>query len=257
MIEADNLWKLKINHVLKPIMVPDRFFYNEAKSYVANIFQIREFSANSHFTSLRILKYLSNNLNINESKYHSLNELKDYFSEKFNNIDDLKQSLDILLKFRLVETSNMIDSYSDDIDELKITTYGYFLLKSIIKEFTYLELVSSSCGLFSEKFCNEIYEYSNDDFRLTQKLTHEKTKEEKNPIIIERINKRILKVESFLNYLREEEKREKEKFSLTDNDILISDIYDNFNIQKIDVLKGAKRNYGEKTTDDNTFKKNI
>ena len=82
-----------------------------------------------------------------------------------------------------------------------------------------------------------------------------KTKEEKNPIIIERINKRILKVESFLNYLREEEKREKEKFSLTDNDILISDIYDNFNIQKIDVLKGAKRNYGEKTTDDNTFKK--
>lgn len=33
------------------------------------------------------------NLNI-----HSLNELKDYFSEKFNNIDDLKQSLDILLK---------------------------------------------------------------------------------------------------------------------------------------------------------------
>ena len=255
MIEADNLWKLKINHVLKPIMVPDRFFYNEAKSYVANIFQIREFSANSHFTSLRILKYLSNNLNINESKYHSLNELKDYFSEKFNNIDDLKQSLDVLLKFRLVETSNMIDSYSDDIDELKITTYGYFLLKSIIKEFTYLELVSSSCGLFSEKFCNEIYEYSNDDFRLTQKLTHEKTKEEKNPIIIERINKRILKVESFLNYLREEEKREKEKFSLTDNDILISDIYDNFNIQKIDVLKGAKRNYGEKTTDDNTFKK--
>lgn len=151
MIEADNLWKLKINHVLNQLWYQIDF-YNEAKSYVANIFQIREFSANSHFTSLRILKYLSNNLNINESKYHSLNELKDYFSEKFNNIDDLKQSLDILLKFRLVETSNMIDSYSDDIDELKITTYGYFLLKSIIKEFTYLELVSSSCGLFSENF---------------------------------------------------------------------------------------------------------
>lgn len=105
----------------------------------------------------------------------------------------------------------MIDSYSDDIDELKITTYGYFLLKSIIKEFTYLELVSSSCGLFSEKILQWNLWIFNDDFRLTQKLTHEKTKEEKNPIIIERINKRILKVESFLNYLREEEKKKKRK----------------------------------------------
>lgn len=244
MIAADNLWKLKINQVLKPIMVPDRFFYNEVKSYVPNIFQIRDLTDSSHFTSLRILKLLARNLNINATNYHSFNELKDFFVEKFNKLEDYKKSLDILLRFRLVESSNMIDEYSEDIDELKITTYGYFMIKSIIKEFTYLELISSNCGVFSEKTCNEIYEYSNEDFRLTQQSTHKRNK--KNPNILKRLNKRIEKVESFLLYLLEEENKEKEQYFLLDDELFISEIYNSFNSKKNDIVARAERIYGNK-----------
>lgn len=246
MIGADNLWKLKINHVLKPIMVPDRFFYNEVKSYVPNIFQIRDLTNSSHFTSLRILKFLAKNLNINATNYHSFNELKDYFIEKFTNLEDYKKSLDVLLKFRLVESSNMIDEYSEEIDELKLTTYGYFMINSIIKEFTYLELVSSNCGVFSEKTCNEIYEYSNEDFRLTQQSTNYNNKDKKNPMILERLNKRIEKVESFLLYLQEEENKEKDKYYLSDEELFISEINDNFNINKKSIFTNAERIYGDK-----------
>lgn len=246
MVSADNLWQLKINQVLKPIMVPDRFFYNEVKSYVPNIFQIRDLSASSHFTSLRILKLLAKNLNINATNYYSFNKLKDYFVEKFKKIEDFKKSLDVLLRFRLVECSNMIDEYTEDIDELKLTTYGYFMINSIIKEFTYLELVSSNCGVFSEKTCNEIYEYSNDDFRLTQQSANYRGKGKKNPIILERLNKRIEKVESFLCYLSKEEEKEKDKYGLIDEDLFMFEINKNFTIKKKSIISGAERIYGDK-----------
>ena len=250
MIASKTLWKLKIHQVLKPIMVPDRFFYNETTSSVPNIFQIRETSNGSHFTSLRILNILSKNINTNEMIYKSYNELKDHFMERYKIVNDFKKSLDILLRFRLVETSNRVDEFYDDIDELKITTYGYFLLKNLVKEFTYLELVSSNTGVYLENTCNEIYEYSNEDFRLTQQsqknTSTEKSFGKTNLKIIERIENRLKKVETFLEYLAEEEKNESNKFNLLPEELYMGMIQEYFNEEKKKIIDNANGNYGMK-----------
>ena len=60
MINAQgNIWKLKTHQVLKPVMIPYRYFYDENHSNIPNIFQIRSKRNGSHFTGLRILNRLA------------------------------------------------------------------------------------------------------------------------------------------------------------------------------------------------------
>ena len=50
---------LQIHQVLKPLMTPEKYFYDEKISSVPNIFRLRYSNDGSHFTAIRILKYLN------------------------------------------------------------------------------------------------------------------------------------------------------------------------------------------------------
>lgn len=94
MISIQNLWVLKIHQVLRPLMIPYRFFYEEDQSSIPNIFQIRSKTNGSHFTGLRILKRLTEGIDPSNPCYVSISELKDYFSEYFNMVEDFELNLD-------------------------------------------------------------------------------------------------------------------------------------------------------------------
>ncbi len=51
-------WTLQIHQVIKPFMIPNRFFYDEQTSLIPNLFQIRSKVLGSHFTATRILRRL-------------------------------------------------------------------------------------------------------------------------------------------------------------------------------------------------------
>lgn len=223
------LWKLKIHQVLKPVMIPYRFFYEESQSSIPNLFQIRSKSNGSHFTGMRILQKLADGIDPSNPFYISISELKDYFSENFNMVEDLEKNLDVFLKWDLIESNNRIDYYCEAVDSLKITTYGLYIFNVLSSFFTYIELVSTDCGIFNEAKAHEMVELSNEDFRLFNARKR-----------LERIRTRIAKAEAFISYLECEEEQELNFFG-PNLQRFTPKIRASFEIEKQEVLNSAQK----------------
>lgn len=229
MVSISGIWTLRIHQVLKPVMIPYRFFYDEAQSSIPNIFQIRNKQNGSHFTGLRILKKLSDGIDPSNPFYLSIGELKEYFLEKYNMVDDFEKNLDIFLKWDLVESNNRLDSYSSEVDSIKITNYGLYIYNNLSSFFTYIELVSSDCGIFDETVANDIVALSSEDFRLF--------KERKR---VERVNARLDKAEVFIEYLLKEEEEENNFYGV-DQAPFMPFILEKFIEEKEIVIRSANR----------------
>ncbi len=232
MISSSDIWILKIHQVLKPVMIPYRFFYDEGESSIPNIYQIRSKTNGSHFTGLRILKRLSEGIDPSNPFYVSTNELKDFFSENYNMVEDYEKNLDYFLKRDLVESNNRIDYYCEDVDSIKITTYGLYIYKVLSAYFTYIELVSTDCGFFNERIATDIVEMSNNDYWLFANKRREK-----------RVNTRLDKAELFISYLIEEEQKENEFYSLSTPSTFSKIIMEKFQAEKLLVLRSLSRKF--------------
>lgn len=229
MVTVKGLWTLRIHQVLKPVMIPYRFFYDESQSSIPNIFQVRNKKNGSHFTGLRILHKLSDGIDPANPFYISIGELKEYFSESFNMIEDFEKNIDIFLKWDLVEANNRLDYYSNDVDSVKITNYGLYIFETLSSFFTYIELISSDCGVYNESTANDIVALSNKDFKL---FTRRKR--------IERVNTRIEKAEAFISYLEKEESLEVDFYGI-EGTLFMPNIRELFNKERESVLKSASR----------------
>lgn len=225
-------WNFQIHQVLKPVMIPNRYFYDETLSDIPNVFQLRSNRHGSHFTSLRILRKLSRNLEKNNPSYHAIAELRTYFAETFNMIEDFERNVDVLLKRGFVEANNRLDSYSKDVDSVKITNYGLYMIRDLAYYFTYLDLICTDCGIFSEQTCNYLIEAAKKEYGLFNQGER-----------VERVKVRLDRVGIFIEYLAEEEKREREEFSLNmaEHEMFTAKIRANFESEKIRVLRSAKR----------------
>jgi hypothetical protein len=196
-------WNFQIHQVIKPVMTPTRYFYDELLSDIPNIYQLRYNRHSSHFTALRILRKLARNIEGASTAYLSMAELKNYFSETFNMLEDFTKNTDMLLKRGFIEANNRLDSYSDSVDSVKITSYGLYMYNELASEFTYLDLVCTDTGVFSESVSNYLMEAARKEYNLF-------TRNER----FERVQTRLQRVEHFIGYLHEEEKREREFYSL-------------------------------------------
>lgn len=223
-------WTFKIHQVIKPVMVPTRYFYDEKLSDIPNIYQLRSARHGSHFTSLRILRKLSKGIDSLAPSYFSVAELRGYFAETFNMMEDFEKNLDILLKHGFVEASNRLDKYSIDLDEIKITNYGLYMLNELSHYFTYLDLICTDCGIFDQQVSNYLSEAAKDEYSLFNKR-------EKVP----RIHVRLNRVQQFLDYLKREEVAEREYYALgmPESDMFSNKGLANFEIEKKSVLKSA------------------
>ncbi|MGQ1479528.1 hypothetical protein ACT4XN_14200 [Acinetobacter baumannii] len=221
-------WTIQIHQVVKPLMIPDRIFYNEELSIVPNIYKVRDLKNGSHFTGVRILENLKS---ASIDGYTSIGVLKEYFSTHFNMLPDFEENIDNFLKSGLVESNNRIDYYCDKVDSIKLTSYGYYVLTNLSVYVTYLELVSIDCGLFDQKYANELSELSRIEFNLIR--SHKRDQR------IERVETRLKKVEFFIKYLLEQQKIENERFSITMN--FADKLYESFIQQSEKVLNSARK----------------
>ncbi|MGN0924590.1 hypothetical protein [Ectopseudomonas mendocina] len=231
MISAVPTWKIQIHQVIRPILTPTRLFYDEKISKIPNMFQIRFPEGGSHFTGLRILKRLSLRQDPGAPAYQPLGEIRSYFSEIFGSDEDFKVWLDRLLASNIVEASTRQDYFSEDIDQVRITSFGQFILSDLYKYFTYVELASTDCGVRSESVCNDLVSLSNKEYYLLGEGRR-----------YERVERRVDKADVFIKYLEEEESREVDFYSLSNDYRLVPDLQEAWEREKIQVLQSAKRN---------------
>lgn len=225
-------WDFQIHQVLKPVMIPNRFFYDENNSNVPNIFQLRYTRHCSHFTAMRILRKLAKVVEGGSPGYIPVAHLHTYFAETFNMSEDMKANLDILLKRGFVEARNRLDAYDDELDAIKITAYGIYMLNDLAYYFSYLDLVCVDCGVFDESVGNYLGEAAKDEYDLFMKKDR-----------INRIQLRLDRVERFLEYLKSEEEREKKDYRLAmpEKEMFIFQALEIFRKEKERVMNSALR----------------
>lgn len=225
-------WNFQIHQVIKPVMIPTRYYYDENLSDIPNIYQLRSNRNSSHFTSLRILRKLAKTIESSTPSYLSIAELRSYFAEVFNMVEDFEKNMDVLLKHGFVESNNRLDQYSDNVDSVKITNYGLYMINELAFYFAYLDLVCTDCGIYSEQTSNYLTEAAKKEYSLFTKGDR-----------VSRVQVRLDRVEEFVNYLRAEEDREKDFYSLgmPEDEMFTFKAMENFIPERERVLKSAAK----------------
>ncbi len=230
MTQSNNVWTILIHQVLRPLLTPTRLFYDEKLSKVPNLFQIRATEGGSHFTGLRILRKLSAGQDPSAPAYLPFEEIRSYFSDVFGSDDDFSIWVDKLLAANLIEASTRQDSFSDEIDALRITSFGQFAVSDLHKLFTYIDLVSTDCGIRNESTTNNLVRLSN----LEVQALNERRR-------LERVEQRINRTDAFIEYLLLEEQRELEFFSLGEGHAFVPGIIESWKMEKLGVLQSARK----------------
>jgi len=243
-------WTVIDHQVIKPMMVPQRFNYDEDKSLIPNIYQCRTPSRGSHFTMVRVLRMLRQGASTFHDKagYWRVDALVGDFDSKFGMRQDCESALDVLLQHGLVEANNRLDRYSVEksggdghemiyADEVRITAFGIYMLDYLSPQFTYLDLVSLDCGLGDEKLYNSFCNAASDE--RTMAIAHDKEG---------RLISRLKRVEAFVEYLQREESREKGEFLLAESEEHMPTVVSSFDAEKPRVMASARKNLGRPTS---------
>lgn len=239
---ANQYWTVISHQVVKPMMIPQRFNYDENKSLIPNIYQCRNRIKGSHFTSIRFLHTLRSGISTTpiDGGFLRVEGLLDNFEAKYGSREDCEVVVDMMLQHGLIEANNRLDKYSVEkagsegqeqifADEVRITAFGIYMLDELSRSFSYLDLVSLDCGLADEslyhQFCNMAAR--------ERSFGSDKTK---------RLESRLERASLFLKYLEVEESKEKTEFALTSGELFMSAIVTAFEIDKLRALESARRN---------------
>jgi predicted type IV restriction endonuclease/GTPase SAR1 family protein len=200
---AAGRWSFLLHQVIKPVMIPDRYYYDESRSEIPNVYQPRSMRHGSHFTALRILRKLGKSVDVFAPPWVSVAELKTYFVEVFNMLEDFELNVDMLLKRAFIESSNRLDFYSPSVDAVRITNYGVFMLNDLCHEFVYLDLACTDCGLYDQQTANYLSAAARDEYSRFNQGDR-----------LGRVEIRLDRVDRFISYLHDEELRERDLYSL-------------------------------------------
>jgi GTPase SAR1 family protein len=225
-------WVFQLHQVIKPVMIPKRYFYDETLSDIPNIYQIRYNRHGSHFTALRILRKLAKSTEGSTPAYMNMAELLGYFADTFNMADDFIKNADLLLKHGLVESNNRVDYYSEDVDQIKITNYGMYMFNMLGFDYTYLDLICTDCGIFDQGVSNYLSEAARIEYGHFNKRQS-----------LKRVEIRLERVERFNSYLRSEELREREMYSLgmPAAEMFTTRLHGMFEAEKSRIMRSAKK----------------
>ncbi len=225
-------WEFQIHQVIKPMMIPDRFFYDEKFSKIPNIYQLRNDVNSSHFSGIRILDYLHKRAG--ESKGSGFIDAKfllQMLENKYGNKDDFEKNIDVFIRKGIIEVSNRLEEYSEKVDQVKITAFGEYILNFLAFNFAYLDLICLDCGLFDEQLNNKFVMIANKELEYYYSNN-----------FMKRIKLRIERVEDFINYLGRKEREEITNLNLSDEETVFSEkLKIVFEEEKGKILKSAKK----------------
>lgn len=237
-------WKVINHQVIKPMMIPQRFNYDENKSLVPNVFQCRTATRGSHFTTIRVLRLLREGITCTPDAggYWRVDTLIDEFESKYGMRQDCESAIDVMLRHGLIEANNRLDTYFVEkagsegtelifADEVRITAFGVYMLDYLCRTFTYLDLVSLDCGLTDEKIYHSFCKSAADE-RAMGACANKRG----------RLEARLKRTTMFVHYLMESESGEKSEYLLQDGEDIMPSILADFEEDKACAIASAKRN---------------
>lgn len=233
-------WRLQVHQVVRPMMAPIRFFYDENLSQMPNIYQIRSGTIGSHFTALRILKILSEHTSTSTAAFVPMATLRSYFSSIFDMLDDLEKNLDILLRKGLIESNNRIDVLHESIESLRISTFGRYLFNNLCFRFNYVDLVCLDCAVHDEAVARSLARLAERDIG----LYYESKK-------VARLKVRLRRAREFISHLSAEERREAEVYGLDASEcVFTARLADQFQADRARIVASARKRYRIDPSDD-------
>ena len=133
------------------------------------------------------------------------------FEEKFSMKEDCENHLNIFLNKGLIESSNRLEEYCQEIDQIKITAFGKYLYEFLCFDFSYLDLICLDCGIYKEELSNYLIESASKElkFKHTGRM-------------MDRIELRLERAKRFVEYLIEQEEEEAREINLLSEDIKYS-----------------------------------
>jgi hypothetical protein len=226
-------YTLQVHQVLRPMTVPYRLFYDEGKSSVPNVFQIRSEENGSHFTGLRILQMLSTGTSTLNPEYVQLSSIRAFIAETFEMLNDAEKTLDVFLKRGVIESNNRVDEYNESIDSTKITAFGLYILNSLAHTFSYLDLICLDCGVHDQRTADTLAVLGNTDRDCFLEFRKR-----------ERMNTRIRKVRCFLEYLENEGRIEREMYHLSGTEpVIMGPLVAGYYDDEARVVRSAEKNF--------------
>lgn len=185
---------------VRSIALGDYKYYRSNGSLLMNLFDIEDDGFYSHFTKVRVLKYLDDRKNLTSmggKGWIRVQSMYRDFSEVCSGENAFRKILTPLLVNHLLEADKGYRISGEEADYVRITSAGYYYLHKLLKEFAYLErlcedtpILSSGCFERIRDMTHAIGAIGSDNRR-------------------EAITLRLQRTELFLEYLVDQERAEK------------------------------------------------
>ena len=183
---------------VKAVALNNKKYYNKEISIVCNLFAPCEGSRN-HFLKIKLLKYLDDKLvkGGQSERFSLLNDMVSTFSSAGYNLRIIINELNLLSKYRLIETDDLVsdtEKITDLIENqsISISLKGHYYLNVLKNEFSYIEMVLQDTPIFDDDYFNkikEVFPLSDDNGK-------------------RQLDLRVEVVRRFMEYLKQEEKKE-------------------------------------------------
>jgi hypothetical protein len=192
-------YKVPFHEFVKSITLGEFRYFKEDRSPVTNIYDVQAAPNSSHFTGIRLLRYLDsrrNNRSPEGQGFVDIHEIVYAFDELFHNLEDIRHTIQkfIVRNKQLVELDTRMTDTISGASYIRITPSGVFYINELYKRFVYLDLVWQDTPFSNPSISQELARQIN---RLD-------------------LEERFRRVEIFLKYLQDEENQEVNKFTLDD-----------------------------------------
>lgn len=197
----DGAYFVAFHEFVKSIMLGERKYYKEAASPVMNLFDCGAERNSSHFTSIRLLRFLLSRRGEASREgqgYYEISRLIALMEDIFDNREDTIRSLNRLVSRQLAEVNTRSPETIDGASHIRVTSAGWYYSRFLAGLFSYLDLVLQDTPLndpdVEKKLRDSVFRVDNLADREDEKLV--------------RMQVRFDRVARFLAYLDAEETRE-------------------------------------------------
>lgn len=212
----DGRYVIAFHEFVKSIILGDRKYYKENASPILNVFDCGMEKNSSHFTALRLLRFLVRCRGQNTSEgrgYFDIGRAAAAFEDVFDNTEDFAKTLDRLVQRQLVEVNTRSIESASGASHVRVTSAGWYYHKRLAQAFVYLDLVLQDTPLndldLAKHLRDSVYKVDNLN----------DAEEDK----VQRVNARFDRVYRFIDYLDREEQSENERYGLSRLDSVFSE----------------------------------
>ena len=154
-------YTVALHEFIKSITLGEYRYYKENRSFILNLFDVQPEYNSSHFTALRILKYLNANKTIYSPVgigFVEINTVIRLFDDIFHNSNDVRKNIIKLvgLNRQLIELDTRITDSLEGSSYLRITPSGQFYLDNLLRKFPYLDLVWQDTPLNNSTIAHKV-----------------------------------------------------------------------------------------------------